>query len=153
MGDWFNIRIKTERSKFNSVRSIIKTYPEDVAQEVYYPALRQIAENGKDYMRYIILASDTATGRKRAAQGGNGPGRVDTGKLYDGVRARTNINKDSFSAIVGWLDGKPGYAIFQELGTTNGVKGMEAIAQTQEYMLSEIKKLSKGGKITSTPIG
>lgn len=153
MADWFKIRVKTERQQFNAVRSIIRTYPEKVANEIYFPQLRQIAENGKEYMRYIILASDTATGRKRAGQGGNGPGRVNTGLMYDSVRARVNQNKNSFSALVGWLDGRPGYAIFQELGTKNGVKGMEAVQQAQEYMLSEIRKLSHGGTITGTPTG
>lgn len=150
---WFDIRVKTERQKFDAIRSIIRTWPTEVAREVYFPELEKIANNGKEYMRYIILASETDTGRARAAQGGNGPGRVDTGTMYDSVRARVNVNKNSFSALVGWLDGRPGYAIFQEHGTKNGVKGMEAVQQAQEYMLSEIRKLKAGGKITGSPTG
>jgi hypothetical protein len=150
---WFDIRVKTERQKFDAIRSIIRTWPQEVAKEIYFPELEKIAENGKEYIRYIILASDTDTGRRRANNGGNGPGRVDSGTMYDSVRARVNVNKDSFSALVGWLDGRPGYAIFQEHGTKNGVKGMEAIQQAQEYMLSEIRKLKAGGKITGSPTG
>lgn len=153
MSKWFNIRVKTERQKFDAVRSIIQSWPEDVARDVYFPALAQIAEDGKQYVRYIILSSDTATGRARAGQGGNGPGRVDSGAMYDAVRARVNVNKGSFSALVGWLDGKPGYSIFQEQGTKNGVVGMNALGQAQEYMLSEIRKLSKTGAAKASPIG
>ena len=150
---WFEIRVKTERQKFDAIRSIIRTWPEEVAREVYFPELEKIANNGKEYMRYIILSSETETGKKRANQGGNGPGRVDTGVMFDSVRARVNINKSGFSALVGWLDGRPGYAIFQEHGTKNGVKGMEAVQQAQEYMLSEIRRLKAGGKISGTPTG
>lgn len=152
MGDWFNLRVKVPTQQLNSTRNIIRAWPQKVAAEVYYPKLTQIAQEGRDYMRYIILAASTPTGVKRQGQGGNGPGRVNTGQMFDSVRYRVRQNKYNYSATIGWLDGKPGYAIFQELGTKNGVVGMNAVAQANEYMLSEIRALA-AGRLTSTPVG
>lgn len=154
MGKWMDIRVKTEVSKFNAVRSKIEGWPKEVAQDIYFPALEQIAKDGVDFMRFIIISATTMTGAQRAAAGGNGPGRVDSGKMYDKVNYRARKRaKNGFSLFVGWVDGQPGYAIFQENGTKNGVIGMEALRQTQEYMYAEVVKLANGGRVNKTKTG
>lgn len=144
MPDWFKLRIKAPARDFDAVRAKIMGWPEEVAREVYWPQMEAIAQEAREYIRFIILQKETATGQARAAQGGNGPGRVKTGKMFDLVRARVRARKQGFSAFVGWLDGKPGYAVFQELGTKNGVEAMEAIHSAREYMLSQMKALQAG---------
>jgi hypothetical protein len=153
MTDWFNIRIKTEKPAFDAVRALIRAWPEHVADEIYFPALEQIAKNGRDYIRYIILESTTATGEARAAAGGGVPGRVDTGTMFDAVSYRIYKGNTSFSASVGWTQGTPGYAIFQELGTSRGIEGMNAIITAREYMLSEIRGMNGTGKVSSNSFG
>lgn len=149
---WLNLRVKVPAKDLDAVRSKIRGWPEEVAREVYWPALQQIAANGAEYIRFIILASDTKTGEKRVAAGGPGPGRVDTGEMFDNVGYRNRVTAGGFSSFVGWINGRPGYAIFQELGTQGGIKAMNAIGQAQEYMLSEIRALAKG-QYTGSPIG
>lgn len=142
--DWLNIRVKTEASKFDAVRSKIQGWPEEVAKEVYWPMLQEIGRQGRDYIRAIILSSTTPTGEQRARNGGNGPGRVKTGQMFDKVSSRARERKTGFSLFVGWAEGRPGYSIFQELGTRNGVIGMNAIAQAEEYMLSQLRAMAAG---------
>lgn len=142
--DWFNIRVKTEASAFNAVRNKIMGWPEEVAKEVYWPMLQQVGRDGRDFIRYIILDSTTPTGEERARRGGNGPGRVNTGNMYNAVSSRARERKDGFSLFVGWADGRPGYSIFQELGTRNGVVGMNAIQQAEEFMLSQLRAMAAG---------
>ena len=144
MADWLNIRVKIQGDNLDTVRSKIRGWPEKVAEEVYWPALAAIAAEGADYIRFIILDSKTETGEKRVAAGGNGPGRVDTGNMFDMVGYRNRKTKGGFSSFVGWVNGRPGYALFQDLGTKNGVKAMNAISQAQEYMLMRMLELAKG---------
>lgn len=152
MADWANVRVKANASDFDLLRSKILAHPGKVAKDVYYPALRRISQAGVDYMRYIILTSETATGKARAGRGGNGPGRVDTGAMFDAVKMRVRERKDGFTSFVGWIDGRPGYSVFQEHGVKGGVVGMNALAQAQEFMLSEIRKLAKGGSATGNDV-
>lgn len=124
---WFDIRVQTEVENRNAVRSKIMGWPEHVAQTMYWPALDQIGKDGAEFMRGIIVAED----------------RIDTWKMHNSVRSRPRQRaKDAYSLFVGWIDGKPGYAIFQEHGTRAGVVAMNSVSQTQEYMLSRIKQLA-----------
>lgn len=145
MPDWIPIKIKTEADKFDYVRTKIEGWPQEVAEEVYWPALEQIGQEGVLFMRWIIDNSPTKTGEERVRRGGRGPGRVKDGKMRRNVRRRVRRRvKNAFSMFVGWSAGNPGYSIFQEQGTKNGVAAMNALGQAQEYMLSEIRKLSAG---------
>lgn len=150
MPNWFDIRIKTEGTSFDAIRTIIRAWPDTVFDDTYAPALEKIAESGVEFMRFVILDSATETGIARAGAGGNGPGRVDTGTMFDSVTSKINANKGHFAALVGWLNGTPGYAIFQELGTSHGIEGMGALIQAREYMLSQIQALGNTGKTSST---
>jgi hypothetical protein len=142
--NWADIRVKTEAKNFDAVRAKILGWPEEVAEETYYPQLEIIAQNGKAIIQDIILSSTTPTGEARRSSGGGSAGRYNTGEMYKQVRARVRKRVRGFSAFVGWLEGKPGYTIFQEHGTKNGVKGMEAVSQSREYMLSRIRALAAG---------
>lgn len=145
---WFEIRTKTEAPAFNAVRAQITGWPEKVFEDVYRPALQEIARDGVAYMRQIIDDSTTPTGEARASRGG-APGRVATGYMRKMVQSRVRtVAKGGVSIFVGWVYGKPGYAIFQELGTKNGIQAMNAIGQTYEYMYSRVRALSKGIKAT-----
>lgn len=144
MSKWMTVRTKTERARFDSVRSKIMGYPEKVAKERYWPQLEQIAQDGVDYIRYIIATSETRTGQERANRGMGAAGRIDSGDMFDKVGARIRERKTGFSAFVGWIYGKPGYSIFQEQGTKRGVQGMHALEQAREYMLSELRAMIAG---------
>lgn len=147
-GNWFELRLKVPASDFDKVRNKIATWPEEVAKEVYHPQIRAIAEAGAQFIREIIEREVTPTGEERARKGGNGPGRVKSGKMINAVRARVRPRANGgISATAGWLTGEPGYAIFQELGTKNGVIGMDAIGQAHEFMLSELRRVANGGRI------
>lgn len=146
--DWFELKIKVPASDFNKVRVKIATWPEEVAAEVYRPQIKAIARAGAAYIKQIIEREETDTGRERARRGGNGPGRVKTGKMINAVSSRARDRAGGgVSATAGWLTGEPGYAIFQEMGTKNGVEAMDAIGQAHEFMLSELKRLANGGRI------
>lgn len=140
MSKWFDIRVKTEASKFDAVRSKIMGWPEEVAKEVYWPMLEQIGLEGKAFIQQII-ATDQNT--KKFREGG-GEGRIKSGLMYRSVKSRARERKNGFSLFVGWIDGRPGYSIFQEYGTRNGVVGMDAIGQAQEYMLSRLRAMAAG---------
>lgn len=152
MSKWLDLRIKVPGNNLNAVRSKIRGWPEEIAEEIFWPALEQISAEGADFIRFIILAAETETGKKRAALGGNGPGRVKTGTMFDMVGYRNRKTKNGFSSFVGWVNGRPGYAIFQELGTRNGVKAMDAISQAQEFMLMKLRELAKG-QYEPSPLG
>lgn len=146
MSKWFNIRMKTEAQNFNAVRSKIMGWPIEVLDNVYRPALEGIAAGGVAYIRSVIDTSTTPTGQRRRARGEGEAGRIETGRMKQMVRARIRPRKDGFSMFVGWIDGRPGYAIFQELGTAQ-IEAMNAIPQAQEWMLSELRKLNvQGGR-------
>lgn len=148
--DWASIRAKTNAANFNAVRAKIMGWPEEVAEEIYYPQLEIIAQNGKASIRRTIEESTTRTGEERASKGGKGPGRIKSEKMYNSVRARVRKRKNGFSAFVGWLDGTPGYAAFQELGVPGRIDGMNAIGQAREEMLSQIKALAAGRYVSPT---
>jgi len=148
-----HIRVKTEAANLNAVRSKIRGWPQHVARTVYWPQLNRITAEGVALGQEIIRTSYTPTGKSRAARGAGEAGRIDTGNMIKSFTARNRETAgESFSSFVGWIYGKPGYSIFQELGTRNGIVGMNAIGQVQEYMLSEIRKMAKG-RFEASPTG
>lgn len=158
--NWIDARIKVRQADIEKVRSKIVGWPDEVMTDIYYPALRAIAAEGREFIRNIIDKSTTATGQARAAAGGNGPGRVDTGDMRRAVGSRASLYKSGkgFSIFIGWVgtsatlsrtgtragQGTPGYAIFQEHGTKNGVEGMEAIGQAEVFVMTKLRALASG---------
>lgn len=105
-------------------------------------ALDETLDKGVDDVRFIIAASHTPTGEDRAAAGGNGPGRIDTGAMYDAVEK--HIDEQGHVAIgsFGWLDdGSRGYkhASYQEPGTER-VAGMNALFQAFAVAIPDFKR-------------
>jgi hypothetical protein len=152
---WLGIRVKTEKENFNAVRSKIISWPEEVMATVYKPQLIAIADEAVGYIRHIIATETTPTGERRKEERGGEAGRIETGKMRDAVKKRVRSSegkRQRFAIFVGWIDGKPGYSIFQEQGTSNGVKAMNSIGQAQEFMISEIRRLSSGS-FTASNIG
>ncbi len=160
MADWLSIRVKAPARDFEKIRTKITGWPDEVMVKVYLPQIRAIAAQGRDYIRMIIDKSTTETGIARANAGGNGPGRVDTGDMRRAVGSRTEERAgNKFAMFIGWVGngaklsrrggdrsttGSPGYAIFQEHGTKNGVEGMEAIGQAEVFVITKLRALASG---------
>lgn len=132
--DWLAIRTKTEVSKYDAVRNVIQGWPEQVLYKVYQPQISQIAARGAGVIREIIR-TDHNTQKEE-------PGRIKSGDMLKGVHYRVRERKKGFSMFVGWTDGVPGYSIFQEHGTKNGVRAMNSLEASREQMLSDLKALA-----------
>lgn len=147
---WLDIRVKTEARNLNAVRSRIEAWPDEVAQDIYYPAIKAIAGEGLTYMRGLIEHSRTnpSGGRKNGSytvRGGSGQyARKRSGDMLRGTRVENRQGKKSLVSTVGWVRGQPGYAVFQEFGTKNGIVAMDSISQTTEYMRGLLQALAKG---------
>lgn len=153
--DWFNVRFKTEASALNAVRSKILGWPQEVMREVYKPQIEAIGQEGVEFIRDVIRTSTTKTGERRQERGKGEPGRIKTGKMLKSVNVRVRDRKVGFTMNVGWIRGEPGYAIFQELGTSgepgddlfrgrDGIRGMDAIGQAHEFMLMRLREVAAG---------
>lgn len=145
---WIHIRISgdSQNGGLKKMAARITRAPEEIFVKNYYQAVLKIVFQARQLMRQIIRESTTPTGAERAAKGKGESGRIDTAKMIDAVWARVSKpSKDKYRAEVGWLTGRPGYAIFQEYGTRNGIKGMGALQQASDYIAREMDKLGKGG--------
>jgi len=145
MPDWIPIRIRTESANMNKVVARIEGYPEEATQKYFFQALQSISASAADVMRSYIESNPavfTPTGEARKASGGNGPGRVKTGAMRDAVKWRGGKDgKNKYSFQFGWIDGAPGYSVFQEYGTKNGVTAMNAIQYTADFVRRELRLL------------
>ena len=150
--DWFQIRTKTEPAKMKYMSAKINGFPDEAAEKYYFQKLQQITAAGADIMRNYIeydRANFTETGKKRAARGGNGPGRKDSGDMIKGiVWSGKKDGKGKYRFAFGWLNGTPGYSIFQEYGVEGGVKGMNSLQYAREFVRKEIRYLASNGKGT-----
>jgi hypothetical protein len=116
--------------------------PGQVTQDVA-EALREIAGQGVRDMRQSVITSTTKTGRARAALGQGEPGRIVTGKMLNSIDQKITVNKNSVTMNFGWLNGRPGYAFFQEYGTSNGVPAMHALTDAQVKARIELRRVLK----------
>ena len=59
-----------------------------------------------------------------------------------------------YEFTVGWLDGTPGYSVFQEYGTKNGVAAMNSLQYTADFMRLELKHMgaSPSGFKVGSPV-
>lgn len=132
MTDWLPIRIKTEPAKMKHVQNRIAGYPEEVMTKRYFQLLQRTTAAAADVMREYIATHDF--GDK------NGPGRVDSGKMRDSVKWEGRKDaKGVYRFRFGWINGTPGYSIFQEYGTKNGVVGMDALGYAAEFFRKELR--------------
>ena len=140
--DWFNIRIKTEPSRMEQVKSTIEGFPKEVMQKYYFQTLQSISASAADIMRHYIKSDPglaTEASKNRTPPGG----RNKTGKMWESVKWKlVESQKGTYYKFeIGWLDGTPGYAIFQEHGTRTGVKAMNSIDYTMNFTRTELKLL------------
>jgi len=150
--DWIRIRVKTEPAKMKYVKGRIEGFGEEAMGKFFFQQLQSMTASGVDVMKNFISSHPsvrTRSGAERKARGGNGPGRVDTGLMKDSITWKGyKISKRRYRFEFGWLDGTPGYAIFQEQGTKNGVKAMNSIAYATAFMRNELQLLGQSRSAT-----
>lgn len=119
--------------------------PNEILVKHYYREVQRIAFQARRIMLQVIDESVTEKGLKRQQRGGK-PGREDTGNMRKLVWARVfKAQNGALVAQVGWLTGRPGYAIFQEYGTRGGIVAMGALQKAGDYIEQEMDKLGRGG--------
>lgn len=120
--------------------------PREILVKNYYQTMLKAVFAARKLMREIIISSETETGRKRAAKGGKGPGRVKSGDMLDAVWARVVKEGDNkYVGEVGWLLARPGYPVFQEHGTRTGITAMNALQKAKDYVAREMRDAGRGG--------
>lgn len=145
--DWLPIRIKTEGNKKHYVKNRIMGFPDEAFGKYYFQQMQSIVASGVDVMRNFITYDRsvwTETGIRRATQRGGYKGRNDTGKMVNAISwTGGKVEKHKYKFELGWLDGEPGYSIFQEQGTKNGVQAMNSLAYVMEFMRQELKLMGQ----------
>lgn len=129
----------------NKVEKYLVTTVKDVAIPRYFQRLQSIAADAVQIGRIQIKLATTETGRKRAALGGD-PGRIETGEFYGKLKwEAVSTGKGEYRIRIGWLDGEPEYARFQEFGFQHRsgmyVTGADALGAAQRYFEKELAKL------------
>lgn len=132
-------RIKVTGPDFDTIRERILSAPDVIADQVL-AVFDEVGSEAVDEMKDTITNASTKTGAARVAAGGNGPGRIDTGKMIDAVSYIARKNARRVSLRFGWLYGRPGYAFFQEYGTSNGVPAMHALTNARVHADIKIKR-------------
>jgi len=149
MPNWISIRVKTEPAKMKHVKGRIEGFPQQAIGKYFFQQLQSMTASGADVMKNFIGPQGhpsvrTNTGHERKARGGNGPGRVDTGLMRDSIKwTGRKLGNGNYRFEFGWLNGTPGYAIFQEQGTKNGVRAMNSIGYATEFMRNELRMLGQ----------
>ena len=133
---WIDIKIKTEPQNMKYVSNRILGYPEQVLEKYYFQFLQYLAATGAEIGRNYIgsTAVSTPTG-----QGEGREGRVKTGEMQKNFKWSARKEGKKYIVDVGWINAVPGYSIFQEQGTKNGIVGMNAIGYVTDWMRSELK--------------
>lgn len=141
MSKWVKVRIKTEPAKMRFVQSRVMGYPEEATQKYFFQAMQSVTASAADIMRNYIeyqAGKTTKTGRK---------GRVVSGAMRDGVKwTGEKLAGGKYRFRFGWINGTPGYAIFQEQGTKNGIVAMNALGYATEFLRNELRLLGHSRK-------
>lgn len=150
--DWIPLRVQAEPNAAKKLKATIEGFPELVMEKYYFQILQQIVSTYVESARLAIETSkglDTATptGEARKARGGRGPGRADTGKMVANLKWKGRKEGNKYVFEIGWLDRVPGYSVFQEYGTSNGVRAMNSLPYILDGIRSELKlyEVGKGG--------
>lgn len=133
---WLDVRMNVSQAQreLKKMQATVTALPSELMKG-YYAELRRIAWEARAVGQEVI----------RTAPDKDGQGRIETGKMLKSFWAQIGkVSDKKYEARVGWLTGDPGYSIFQEYGTKNGVKGMYALKAAQDHMYAEIRKLGKG---------
>ncbi len=148
MANWGKARVKVEPAKMKYVQGKIEGFADKALGPYFFQFMQKMMPEAVDVMRHYLEAKPnwTPTGEARKARGGDGPGRVDSGDMQRAISWRqvpTGI-KGYYRFQLGWVNGEPGYSIFQEQGTKNGVKGMNSIAYTTDWLEREAALMGRG---------
>jgi len=143
---WANIRVQSDEKHLRNMAASIERAPEEFFVKNYYRHIQRIAFDARLLIIQIIEESETPTGERRVAKGAGRAGRIDTEEMLKAVWARiVKTGNKSYRMEVGWLEGKPGHAIFQEHGTRTGIKAMNSLNRAADFIEDEIRKLAAGG--------
>lgn len=130
-----------------NVQAKIEGWPNEAFVKYYFQALQSLTAEAarvmKDYIASSAVSTDTGQAQGRE-------GRVKTGTMKDGIKSNASGGRggikqnNKYLFLFGWLDGTPGYAIFQEWGTRNGITAMNSQRYAAEWARKELKSLGKG---------
>lgn len=151
-------RVKVSGPDFGEIRELVRTAPDRATQDIA-DRLRPIAADAVREMRTTIEQAVTKTGAAAQAKGlrstagrvrsreeasrSNRP-RVAGKSMRDSVDQVVRVNKRTVSMRFGWLNGRPGYAFFQEYGTGNGVPAMHALTNARLNADTKVKRVLYG---------
>lgn len=151
-------RVRVTGPDFNQIRELVRTRPDQVTSEIA-EELREIGADAVREMRRTIENSTTKTGAAAQADGKRSTAgrvrgrdeaaassrpRVGGKSMRDSVDQEVRVNRRSISLRFGWLNGRPGYAFFQEYGTSNGVPAMHALTNARLNADTKIRRVLNG---------
>lgn len=124
----------------------VLAFKDDVVMPYYFQKLQSIIAAAGREGRQQIADAVTATGMRRAQNGGGEPGRIESGAFVNNFKTSARSDgKGRYSLEIGWLDAQPRWASYQELGFlhTSGmvVTGADALGAAERFILSEIERL------------
>ena len=124
----------------------IRSLKDEVVMPYYFQKLQSITYYATQAGKEQIRSAVTVTGAARAARGEGQPGRIKTGQFIDGFTLDNGKKVgDTYEFRIGWLDAKPDWAAYQELGFRHRagmfVTGADALGETKRYIDNEISKL------------
>lgn len=67
--------------------------------------------------------SDSWPSRAGGRRWGSGPGRIDSGDMFDNVKSKVTYSSNTITGEFGWLDTQEMYYLFQEDGFTHFISG------------------------------
>lgn len=146
--------ISFETAEFNKLtreiedlKVTIESHMDEVVMPHYFQKMQSITYYAYQIGKQQIREAVTMTGRRRAAKGLGEPGRVETGKFIDGftLDPGQRVGK-TYEFNIGWLDGAPEWASYQELGFIHRggmiVTGADALGAATRYIENEMDKLT-----------
>lgn len=150
-------RVKVTGLDFETIRQRIVSAPDEITVQLA-EQLRIIGADAVRDMRQTIENSVTKTGQAALSEGKrstagrvrgkqeaatSGRPRTASGgrSMKDAVDQEVKVNRRSISLRFGWITGRPGYAFFQEYGTSNGVPAMHALTDASLKANIELKKV------------
>lgn len=144
-----NRRVRTSGASFDDIRTMIRSKPGEVAEELA-EEIRVLNVEAIRIMREIIERSSTKTGLALGRQGRirslgeaslQSRPRVAGKSMRDHVTQVIRRNSNNISSSFGWVHGYPGYAQFQELGTSNGVPAMNALTEAALWYQQNMQRI------------
>lgn len=140
----FDIRFAADSftKELRALDGVLRAKKEDVVVPYYFQKLQGIAARAVKEGKQAIRDAVTPTGLSRPGE----PGRVVTGDFIDGFTWKVvSESKGNYIVRIGWLDAKPDYASYQELGFIHRsgmvVTGADALGTAERYVQNEIEKL------------